>query len=178
MPGRDEGPESFADDDEGLEPGRRFAREPHQSKVHLAVAHPLHETVGIVLLQGETDAGVRVVECGQRIEQRGDGARGHHADDEAASNEVVDVVHGVPHVLDRAEHGSGVIQRGRAGRSEGGRPCGPVDEHGAEITFELLDLRADPRLADVHAFGGPGEIALLGDGDEVLQLTKLHNCGF
>ena len=59
-------------------------------------------------------------------------------------------------------------ERGGAGR--------PVEQLGAEFAFELADLGADAGLADVHPLGGTGEVGLLGDRDEVLQLPQFHDC--
>lgn len=48
----------------------------------------------------------------------------------------------------------------------------------AEIVFELPDLGADSRLADMHAFGCAGEVRFLGHRDEVFQLPQFHNWRF
>jgi hypothetical protein len=45
----------------------------------------------------------------------------------------------------------------------------------AEVGFELADLGADARLADVHLGCCPGEVGFLGHGDEVLELPELPN---
>ena len=67
-----------------------------------------------------------------------------------------------------------VRQRGLA---RGGQPHGatrPVEQRLTHLAFQPLDLGADRRLRDVDALGGAGEVGLLGDGDEVLELPKFH----
>lgn len=48
----------------------------------------------------------------------------------------------------------------------------------AQLAFELANLGAHARLADVDASSGAGEVRLLGYGHKVLQLTQVHSCGF
>jgi hypothetical protein len=45
----------------------------------------------------------------------------------------------------------------------------PVKQRHPELLFEPADLLAQRRLGDVKAFGGPAEMKLLGDGNEVLH---------
>ena len=71
--------------------------------------------------------------------------------------------------------GAGVFERGFSGNGEGDGARRPVEQLGAQLSFQLPDLGADAGLADVHPLGRPGEVPLLGDRDEVLQLPQLHN---
>jgi hypothetical protein len=43
-----------------------------------------------------------------------------------------------------------------------------------EAGLQRLDLLRQRRRGDVHALSGTAEVQLLGDGDEVAQLAKLH----
>jgi hypothetical protein len=43
------------------------------------------------------------------------------------------------------------------------------------VRAERSKSRAHPGLADVHPLGGTCEVPLLGDRDEVLQLTQFHD---
>ena len=49
-----------------------------------------------------------------------------------------------------------------------------VDQGDVQLAFELGDRGRQRRLRHVALLGGPGEVSLLGDRDEVLQLTKEH----
>ena len=67
----------------------------------------------------------------------------------------------------------GVRQRGLTG---GGQPHGatrPVQQRLSEFAFQPLDLGADRGLRDVDALGRAGEVGLLGDGDEILELPQV-----
>ena len=68
-----------------------------------------------------------------------------------------------------------MFKRRRAGGCERRRACRPVDQLGTEPLLEPTHLRADPGLADVHTLGRAGEVRLLSDGHEILELSQLHN---
>ena len=65
-------------------------------------------------------------------------------------------------------------QYGLTCRGESYRATRSVEQLLTEFSFQPLDLGADRRLGNMNALGCPGEVALLGDCDEVLQLTKFH----
>ena len=48
-----------------------------------------------------------------------------------------------------------------------------IDQRAAQATFQGLDAAAQRRLAEVHGFGGAGEVAVLGEGDEVAKLAQI-----
>ena len=96
-------------------------------------------------------------------------------DHEPAAQQAGDFVDGLPDRAGRGEDRAGVFERRRAGGCERRRACRPVDQLGAELLLEPSHLRADPGLADVHTLGRAGEVRLLGDGHEVLELPQLHN---
>jgi len=52
--------------------------------------------------------------------------------------------------------------------------AGADEQVGAEGALELVDLVAQRRLGDVQARGGPAEMELLGDGQEVAQQARLE----
>ncbi len=45
----------------------------------------------------------------------------------------------------------------------------------SQLALQALDLCADRGLSDVDPLCRPGEVGLLGDGDQILQLPKFHN---
>jgi DNA-binding SARP family transcriptional activator/molybdopterin-guanine dinucleotide biosynthesis protein len=68
-----------------------------------------------------------------------------------------------------------LVERGSARLRQRGNASGAVEQLRPELAFELTDLRADARLADVLALGCPREAARFGEGDEVFELAKFHN---
>ena len=48
------------------------------------------------------------------------------------------------------------------------------EQQDADFFFQLGELLAERRLGDMQFFGGAGEILLLGDLDDVLQLAEFH----
>ena len=49
-----------------------------------------------------------------------------------------------------------------------------VDELDAELALELFHVRRDVRLHGRERVGGGGERAVLGDGDDGVQLAEVH----
>jgi hypothetical protein len=58
-----------------------------------------------------------------------------------------------------------------ADRGEPDAAAGALEQLGADLALLLPDGLADPRGADVQAFGGPGEVQLLGERQEDLDVT-------
>ena len=50
----------------------------------------------------------------------------------------------------------------------------PLDEGDAELLLELHDLGRQRRLADEARLGGPAEMAVVGHGDQVLEIAQVH----
>ncbi|MNL81029.1 hypothetical protein D3C87_2080290 [compost metagenome] len=48
----------------------------------------------------------------------------------------------------------------------------PVEQFDAEVAFKLLDRLGDRGLRDREVLRRPRDRALLGDGDEILQLSE------
>ena len=76
--------------------------------------------------------------------------------------------------VDVGEDLPGLDQEGAPGRGQLHMVGGAVQQHHVQLTFEALQLLAQGRLDDVLAGGRPAEVQLLGQGDEVAQLAKLH----
>jgi hypothetical protein len=77
---------------------------------------------------------------------------------------------GFGHAEDRSRfldhHGAGLGQLDPSGR--------PHEEGRGQLELEPPDLLAERRRLDVEAGGGAGEVELLGDGEERLQVTKFQ----
>jgi hypothetical protein len=58
-------------------------------------------------------------------------------------------------------------EQGAAGLAEGHVAAVTHEQRGAYLVLEGADGRAQAGLDDVYPGGGPGEVQLLGDGDEV-----------
>ena len=49
-----------------------------------------------------------------------------------------------------------------------------LDELDAELALELLDLGRQRGLADEAGLGGAAEVAVVGHGDEVVEVAQVH----
>lgn len=53
-------------------------------------------------------------------------------------------------------------------------PTRPQHEGDIQLPFQAPQQLADPRLGDMEAFGSPGEVQFLAEGDEDLEITQFH----
>lgn len=79
-----------------------------------------------------------------------------------------------PAALDGAKGGTRLRQEHASGRRQRGALRQPVDDGAAQLGLECADVLRERRLRDPDPLGRPGERALLGHGDEALELTEVH----
>ncbi len=72
-------------------------------------------------------------------------------------------------VVDVAQHGAGPVQDECPGGGQRHALRVAFQQLDAQLSLQLLDLHGQRRLADVARLGGPTEVAVVGDGDEVLE---------
>src|SRR6185312_2860820 len=113
-----------------------------------------------------------------RAEDGGRQRRRRVADAEAGVGVAVGVASGLPGPLREQEHAPGLLEHRGSGIGQGDLARGPVQQVDAELLLELANLLADRGLGDVEALGGTAEMQLLGDGDEIPQVPKLHGVSF
>lgn len=68
----------------------------------------------------------------------------------------------------------GVRQEGLSVGGQRNLAMGAVEKLQPELPLQAGNLLADGGLDDAQLVRGPSEVAQLGDGDEVPQLTQLH----
>ena len=71
------------------------------------------------------------------------------------------------------EQATALGQKGAAGIGEFDPPARSLEQRYPELLFELADLVAERWLGDVQALGGPAEVELLRDRDEVLHESQV-----
>ena len=99
----------------------------------------------------------------------------HRADRHGASNDVGHLVDGVLRGTDCGQRGPGVGQQCRAGFGQPHLATGPREQLLADHALQASDLRAHRGLRHPFALRSPGEAALFHDGDQIFELTQLHN---
>lgn len=73
-----------------------------------------------------------------------------------------------------AEHGADLGEQPLPGRRQPHAARKPLEQRPAQLLLERADLLGERRLRDEHALGRTGDVALLGDDREVLELTEVH----
>ncbi len=121
-------------------------------------------------VKADLHAGVGFAELGDGWEQGMDGAF-VDAEGEFAALEALEFHKAFLDFVAEVEEAFGVFAEQVAGVGEADR-AGSADEEGlAEGVFELADGQADSGLRAIQAFGGAGEAALAGYGEEDLQFA-------
>ncbi len=108
-------------------------------------------------------------ELRQRIVER----RGHEADAELLPRALADALRHGAHLVDPLQDHARLLEEIAPRLGQCDRPA-TVQELGADLLFQLLDLPAERRLGDVQELGGAAEAALGGHAHEIAQMTKLH----
>jgi len=72
------------------------------------------------------------------------------------------------------EHPPRVSEEGLAGRQEFHPEPRSSEQRQTQLFFQTLDLPGERRLAHVETGRRSGQLALLGDGDEVFDLREAH----
>ncbi len=129
-----------------------------------------------VSLMAISTPGMAVVELGQRALhlRRGLAGAADHAQPQPPGD----------HAGQLGQLGAGQLELGqrrprpgeqqRTGRGQPHRPAGALEQGDPVLPLQAGDLVAERGLHDVAAGRGTGEVQLLGDGDEVLQLPNIH----
>ena len=93
---------------------------------------------------------------------------------DGAADQLRQFVDGDAHVRDGGQRGPRIRQHRFTRGGQPHRATRPVQKRLAEFAFQPLDLCADRGLRHMDPLGRPGEVGLLGDRDEVLELPKFH----
>lgn len=84
---------------------------------------------------------------------------------------------GVERLVEGGDRGGGLVAEGDALGSEGEVVGGAVDEPEAQVAFQRGEGAGDGGLGEAEVCGGPGDVALLGDGEEGPQMAEFDGPG-
>jgi hypothetical protein len=114
------------------------------------------------------------VEVGQDVRQVEGRAGHHHSHGDVTPHQPRQLVHGEARTGHRIQRGAGIRQHGRAYLGQPYRAPRAIQQLLPKLAFEAANLGAHARLRDVDPSGTAREARLLGDGQEVLQLSQFH----
>lgn len=83
---------------------------------------------------------------------------------------------GLPRRLDGGEDLYRLWKKAVSRRSQAHATGVALEQHDAELVFQVLDAASQGGLGEVQALGGAPEGALLGHSDEALDLFQRHAC--
>jgi hypothetical protein len=165
---------------DAVEPGQGVERRVHERHVGAPVAqHPFlfaRATRQDLDLGGAWLGRVGVEELVQQLVERAGLHRQHHA--VTGRTRAV----GAPGATRAADGGGGrvesraaFLQKDFPGPGQRDAAAIALQQCDAKAALELLDRPGQRGLGDAEALGGPAEVQLVGDGDEVPQLAGLHD---
>ena len=120
-------------------------------------------------MPGSSSRRVRASARQQAVRRRADAA-----DRQPADQALLDPLRLVPGLVDGGEDLAGPVEVRRPGIGQVDPPGGTAQQRHPQLGLELTDLLGQRRLGHVQPLGGPAEVPLLGDGDEVAQVTEFH----
>jgi hypothetical protein len=97
------------------------------------------------------------------------------AHDELPDLSTIRPSHGSGGLLGLRDHGSGFGEEHSTGISQLDVACGPVEEGRLQFGLETPNLLAQGRLRYMELRRGPPEVELIGDREEIPQMTQLHD---
>ena len=142
----------------------------HDGDVELAADQQVLEVVAIVLDGRHLDGGMGAAITGEKIGEHVAGDQRGDAELQPAGGDLFAIEEGAPRVRHVGEDLGCVAQELMAlvGDVQPARMA--LEQRDAEIALQLLDRLGDRRLRDRQILRGARNSALLGDGDEILQL--------
>ncbi len=142
-----------------------------EAEVEQAVLEAADDALTVALVNNKINIRMQSAEVGQKLGQdigRGNGG-GTEVNDALAFDGA-----GLQHALLELENILGIfIELASLGRDLQAFGCAQ-NKLGVERSFQLTDMRADGGLRDKKLAGSLREAFLLHDGDEALQLFKVH----
>lgn len=98
-----------------------------------------------------------------------------HAHRQGAAQQPPYRVDGIPRGPCPRQRPLGLHQQRVPGLRQPHAARGAAEQRRPELVFQGPDGGGEPGLRHGEALGGTGEVLFLGDGDEVFQLTQLHD---
>src|SRR4051812_27120068 len=126
-------------------------------------------------MQDQPHAGKGAAELPQNRRQNFDRRRGDEAQRQLPSQPAGHVTRLSDAVLQLPQQPGCALSKHFPSGGQLDPPGGPVEQGQAHLDLELPDLLAQRRLGHVQPLGGTAEVEVLGDREEVLQLTQLHD---
>ena len=114
------------------------------------------------------------VEGSEHAEEAPVGERLDESEGEAPAEQAPDRRHRLARMVSVGEHCLGMGQERFAGRGQPDSTPVTDEQLFRQFRFQAVNLLADSRLRDRDSLGRPGEVAFLGDRQEVGQLPEFH----
>ena len=91
---------------------------------------------------------------------------------EVATGHPASVIGGALHV---GKDRPGIVEESDAGIGQGDAARLALEQRRADLRFQRADLLGERRLLHAQPLRRPGEVQLLGDGDEIAKMAQFHD---
>jgi hypothetical protein len=149
-------------------------RQDDQREVEVALGEMADEVLRAALLHVQVDAGVGGAKPRQDAGDQAGGEAGRGTEPHPAAAQPDQLLHLAAGGLDVGEDAARDRQQRGTGRGERDRAAGAVEQRGADVALQAVDLLAQRGLGDAEVGRRACEVTLIGDGDEVQELLELH----
>ena len=126
-------------------------------------------------LDAQADARIALVEAAEQGPGQVSGEGRGQGQAQRAAAQVLHVMHGSPGGLQVLQGTPGIGDIGLAGIGQAHAAPGTVEQRRSQGLLQLLDLLRQGRLRHVQRLGGAGEVAVLGNGQQVTDMTQEHD---
>ena len=148
-------------------------REHDQAALEPAVAHGLGDLGGVLADQPHAHVRVALAEVLDEVGEQVVGRVAERAERRGAALELAHLADRVARLLGRRQRALGLGAEEPAGLGEL-EPAGADEQRRAQLGLEPADLLGQARLGHVQGCGGRRERAMVGRGEEVLELLECH----
>ena len=145
-----------------------------KGEVELVDAEHLGKLLARLLADGQLDPGMALVEDREGKRHVNRAHRVHRADGHVSGLQAAQPLQLAVRCIDLGENPPGAGDEQLAGVGQGNASCRALDEGESDFVLEAANLLREGRLRDVLARGRPREMPLLGEGQQVTQLTQFH----
>ena len=149
-------------------------RQGEDRAVQPALAQQAQQGLGLLLHQQQLQAREALAHAGHHVRQQVGPERGEQAQAHAAGLRVAGAPRQFAQLLDVGHDPARALGHLQAHRGEHHAPGRALHQRHAQLVLELADLGAQRGLADEAGRRGLAEVAVVGEGDEVAQVTQVH----
>ncbi len=149
-------------------------RQRQQAGVEAAVAQPGQDLVGLLFDQQQFQAREALAQAGHHMRQQIRAEGREQAQAHRARFRVLAAAGDLAHLLDVGDHFARALGDVAPDRGQHDPARRALDQGYAQLVLELFDLGRKRGLAHEAGRGRAAEVLVIGQGDQIFEVTKVH----